>query len=163
MNASDSPVLAGLTAVDGLRTSGCLNKDAATATFAESVKDVARVLRIPPGEADRITKLIPSGPAYSLSIADAERKVDELRDLVKGNPAYRRLPIIARFRDLDRAMLVRIMTEPRDALYQQFRDIFANEGVALEVAPAVFEQIAELEGWSNVTVRRLSDDHPRRG
>ncbi len=31
-----------------------------------AVKDVARVLRIPPGEADRITKLIPSGPAYSL-------------------------------------------------------------------------------------------------
>ena len=33
-----------------------------------AVKDVARVLRIPPGEADRITKLIPSGPAYSLTI-----------------------------------------------------------------------------------------------
>ena len=36
-----------------------------------AVKDVARVLRIPPGEADRITKLIPSGPAYSLTIAEA--------------------------------------------------------------------------------------------
>ena len=33
-----------------------------------AVKDVARVLRIPPGEADRITKLIPSGPAYSLPV-----------------------------------------------------------------------------------------------
>src|SRR5690606_27791804 len=33
-----------------------------------AVKDVARVLRVPPGEADRLTKLIPSGPAYSLSI-----------------------------------------------------------------------------------------------
>jgi DNA polymerase III subunit alpha len=56
-----------------------------------AVKDVARVLRIPPGEADRITKLIPSGPAYSLSILDAARKVDELRELVKGNPSYQRL------------------------------------------------------------------------
>ncbi|MBA3319759.1 MAG: DNA polymerase III subunit alpha [Gemmatimonadales bacterium] len=56
-----------------------------------AVKDVARVLRIPPGEADRITKLIPSGPAYSLTIQDAKHKVDELRDLVKGNPAYERL------------------------------------------------------------------------
>src|SRR5919107_4145485 len=56
-----------------------------------AVKDVARVLRIPPGEADRLTKLIPSGPAYSLTIPEAERKVDELRDLVKGNPGYRRL------------------------------------------------------------------------
>jgi DNA polymerase-3 subunit alpha len=56
-----------------------------------AVKDVARVLRIPPGEADRITKLIPSGPAYSLTVEEARRKVDELRDLVRGNPAYERL------------------------------------------------------------------------
>src|SRR5918995_2621296 len=56
-----------------------------------AVKDVARVLRIPPGEADRITKLIPSGPAYSLNIKDAEKKIDELRELVRGNPVYRRL------------------------------------------------------------------------
>jgi DNA polymerase III subunit alpha len=56
-----------------------------------AVKDVARVLRIAPGEADRITKLIPSGPAYSLNIKDAEKKIDELRELVKGNPVYRRL------------------------------------------------------------------------
>jgi DNA polymerase-3 subunit alpha len=43
-----------------------------------AVKDVARVLRIPPGEADRLTKLIPSGPAYSLTIREAEAKVDEM-------------------------------------------------------------------------------------
>ena len=51
-----------------------------------AVKDVARVLRIPPGEADRITKLIPSGPAYSLTIPEAVQKVDELRELVQGEP-----------------------------------------------------------------------------
>jgi DNA polymerase-3 subunit alpha len=56
-----------------------------------AVKDVARVLRIPPVEADRLTKLIPSGPAYSLNIKDAEKKIDELRELVRGNPVYRRL------------------------------------------------------------------------
>ncbi len=56
-----------------------------------AVKDVARVLRIPPGEADRLTKLIPSGPAYSLTIPDAVQRVDEMRELVKGNPAYQRL------------------------------------------------------------------------
>ena len=55
-----------------------------------------------------------------------------------------RLPIIARFHDLDRAMLVRIMTEPRNSIYSQFRDIFRNEGVDLDVEPRVFEQIAEL-------------------
>ena len=56
-----------------------------------AVKDVARVLRIPPGEADRLTKLIPSGPAYSLSIPEAVEKVDELKELVRANPAYQRL------------------------------------------------------------------------
>ena len=39
-----------------------------------AVKDVARVLRIPPGEADRITKLIPSGPAYSLTVHEAAQE-----------------------------------------------------------------------------------------
>jgi len=56
-----------------------------------AVKDVARVLKVPPGEADRLTKLIPSGPAYSLTIPEAVRKVDELRDLVKASPLYRRM------------------------------------------------------------------------
>jgi DNA polymerase III subunit alpha len=56
-----------------------------------AVKDVARVLKIPPGEADRITKLIPSGPAYSLTITEAVKKVDELRELVRSAPAYQRM------------------------------------------------------------------------
>ena len=55
-----------------------------------------------------------------------------------------RLPVIARFRDLDRNMLVRILTEPRGCIYAQFRDILRNEGVELTVAPRVFEQISEL-------------------
>jgi ATP-dependent Clp protease ATP-binding subunit ClpX len=55
-----------------------------------------------------------------------------------------RLPIIARFHDLDRPMMVRIMTEPRNAILNQFRDIFRDEGVDLVVAQRVFEQIAEL-------------------
>jgi DNA polymerase-3 subunit alpha len=72
-----------------------------------AVKDVARVLRIPPGEADRITKLIPSGPAYSLNIRDAEKKIDELRDLVRGNPAYRRLlDLSSRIEGISRHMSV---------------------------------------------------------
>jgi ATP-dependent Clp protease ATP-binding subunit ClpX len=55
-----------------------------------------------------------------------------------------RLPIIARFQDLDRSMLVRIMTEPRNCIYSQFREIFRNEGVELTVERRVFEQISEL-------------------
>ena len=55
-----------------------------------------------------------------------------------------RLPIIARFQDLSREMLVRIMTEPKNSIYGQFRDIFASEGVELKVEPKVFAQISEL-------------------
>jgi ATP-dependent Clp protease ATP-binding subunit ClpX len=55
-----------------------------------------------------------------------------------------RLPVIARFGELSKAMLVRIMTEPRNAIYAQFRDLFAAEGVELDVAPRVFEQVAEV-------------------
>jgi DNA polymerase-3 subunit alpha len=56
-----------------------------------AVKDVARVLRVPPGDADKLTKLIPSGPAFALSIPEAMEKVDELKELVKQNPVYQRL------------------------------------------------------------------------
>jgi ATP-dependent Clp protease ATP-binding subunit ClpX len=55
-----------------------------------------------------------------------------------------RLPIVARFGELSRDLLARIMTEPRDSLYAQFREMFAQEGVDLVVAKRVFEQIAEI-------------------
>ncbi len=55
-----------------------------------------------------------------------------------------RLPVIARFHDLTRDMLVRIMTEPENSLLAQFRELFASEGVELVVDPHVFEQIAEV-------------------
>jgi DNA polymerase-3 subunit alpha len=56
-----------------------------------AVKDVARTLGVPPGEADRLTKLIPSGPAFSMSVADAAEKVDELRALLRDNELYQRV------------------------------------------------------------------------
>ena len=55
-----------------------------------------------------------------------------------------RLPIIARLQDLTREMLVRIMVEPRNCIYKQFREIFRNEGVELIVDQRVFEEISQL-------------------
>jgi ATP-dependent Clp protease ATP-binding subunit ClpX len=84
---------------------------------------------------------------------DSQRILDRLNTRVKPTDLFTfglipeftgRLPVIARFQDLDRSSLVRIMTEPRDSIYEQFRDIFTNEGVELVVAHHVFEQIAEL-------------------
>ncbi len=60
-----------------------------------AVRDVARVLKVPPGEADRLSKLIPSGPAYALTIREAVQKIAELRDLVAESPVYQRLVDLA--------------------------------------------------------------------
>ena len=74
------------------------------------------------------------------SKGDNQRILDRLNTRVKPTDLFTyglipeftgRLPIIARFHDLDRAMMVRIMTEPRNSLYNQFRDIFRDEGVEL--------------------------------
>ncbi len=73
----------GRTSVGQIITFGTLKARAA-------VKDVARLLRIPPGEADRLTKLIPSGPAYALTVEEARDKVPEFRDLVGSSPQYER-------------------------------------------------------------------------
>ena len=55
-----------------------------------------------------------------------------------------RLPIVARFDDLSKEMLVRIMSVPKNSIYRQYIEIFRAEGVELSVAPRVFEQISEI-------------------
>ena len=89
----------------------------------------------------------------STSDADNQNILDRLNTRVKPTDLFEyglipeftgRLPIVATFQDLSRPMLVRILTEPRNSIYNQFREIFANEGVELEIGRKVFEQIAEL-------------------
>ncbi len=55
-----------------------------------------------------------------------------------------RLPIVARLNALTRDMLVRIMVEPQNSIYRQFREVLKGEGVELHIDPVVFEQIADL-------------------
>ena len=85
--------------------------------------------------------------------ADNKRILDRLNSRVKPTDLFvfglipeftGRLPIIARFGDLSREMLVRILTEPRDSIYSQFQQIFRHEGVELTVERKVFEQISEI-------------------
>jgi len=42
-------------------------------------RDVARTLRVEMGDVERITKLIPSGPAFSVTLAEAGEKVPEVK------------------------------------------------------------------------------------
>ena len=66
---------------------------------------------------------------------------DLLEHLLEKPPA-RRLPILLVSASKD--MLVRILVEPKNCLYNQFTEIFRNEGVELSVDRKVFEQIAAL-------------------
>jgi DNA polymerase-3 subunit alpha len=60
-----------------------------------AVRDIARVLRVSPTDVDRIAKLIPSGPGFSLSVSEAVQRVPELRELVEENETYERLVDLA--------------------------------------------------------------------
>ena len=55
-----------------------------------------------------------------------------------------RLPIIANFQNLNKEMLVRIMSVPKNSIYRQYIEIFRTEGVELSISPRVFEQISEI-------------------
>jgi ATP-dependent Clp protease ATP-binding subunit ClpX len=89
----------------------------------------------------------------SATEGDNQKILDRLNSRVKPTDLFQfglipeftgRLPIIARFRDLSRDMLVRILVEPKNCIYNQFREIFRHEGVELTIERQVFQQIADL-------------------
>ena len=53
-----------------------------------------------------------------------------------------RLPVIVTLEDLDEEALVRILTEPKNALLKQYRKLFELEGVGLTFEPAAVRAIA---------------------
>jgi DNA polymerase III subunit alpha len=55
------------------------------------VKDVGRTLGFSPAETDRLAKLIPNGPAYSLTVQEARERIPEVRELYEGEERYRQL------------------------------------------------------------------------
>ncbi len=59
-----------------------------------AIRDIARVLKVSLTDADKIAKLIPSGPG-GLSVAEAIEKVPELADLVKKDATLERLVDLA--------------------------------------------------------------------
>jgi DNA polymerase-3 subunit alpha len=60
-----------------------------------ALRDIARVLRVPPADADRMAKLVPSGPAFAMSVAEAAEKVPELRELVRTDATAARVVDLA--------------------------------------------------------------------
>jgi ATP-dependent Clp protease ATP-binding subunit ClpX len=55
-----------------------------------------------------------------------------------------RLPVITSVRNLDRAALIRILTEPRNALVRQYHRLFELDNVELEFKEDALESIADL-------------------
>src|SRR5690349_18544883 len=54
-------------------------------------RDVARTLRVEPGEVDRFTKLIPGGPGVTVTLAEAPERSPELRQLARQDERVRRI------------------------------------------------------------------------
>ncbi len=99
---------------------------------------------------DRSTK---SGIGFSAEVKSKEARVDigevlaevEPEDLVKYGliPEFvGRLPVVATLRELDEHALVRILTEPRNALVKQYQQLFDMEGCELDIRDDALHAIA---------------------
>ena len=93
------------------------------------------------------------GIGFSAKVKSSERKVDtgkvladvEPEDLIKFGliPEFvGRLPVVATLEELDEAALVKILSEPKNAITKQFRKLFEMEGVELEFRPEALAAIA---------------------
>lgn len=54
-----------------------------------------------------------------------------------------RLPVVTFLRSLDRDALKRILTEPKNALIRQYTQLFAYEGIRLEVTPDALDYLVD--------------------
>ena len=94
------------------------------------------------------------GIGFGATVKSSERKADlskllhdvEPEDLIKFGliPEFvGRLPVVATLEELDEAALVRILTEPKNAISKQFRKLFEMEGVELEIRPDALAAVAQ--------------------
>ncbi|WP_269494102.1 ATP-dependent Clp protease ATP-binding subunit ClpX [Castellaniella sp. S9] len=119
--------------------------------------DTTNILFIVGGAFDGLEKIIRdrserSGIGFSASVrAKTERGVGELfaeaepEDLIKFGlipELVGRLPVVATLEELQEDTLVRILTEPRNAVVKQFQKLFEMEDVQLEVTPDALTAIA---------------------
>ncbi|MDO4637685.1 MAG: ATP-dependent Clp protease ATP-binding subunit ClpX [Lautropia sp.] len=119
--------------------------------------DTTNILFICGGAFDGMDKVIRdrserSGIGFGADVKGAsERSLSELfrdiepDDLIKFGlipELVGRLPVLATLDELDEASLVRILTEPKNALVKQYQKLFSMEGVELDIRPGALTAIA---------------------
>ena len=113
---------------------------------------------------DKITATSHAFGFISVSDSDNQKILDRLNSRIKPTDLFSfglipefagRLPIIANLQHLSKDLLVKIMVEPRNSIYNQFREMLREEGVELEIEHAVFLQIAEMAFEYKVGARSL--------
>ncbi|HZV37121.1 MAG TPA: ATP-dependent Clp protease ATP-binding subunit ClpX [Pseudoxanthomonas sp.] len=94
-----------------------------------------------------------SGIGFGAKVKSSEKKTEmgkilsevEPEDLIKFGliPEFvGRLPVVATLEELDETALVKILTEPKNAITKQFKKLFDMEGVELEFRPDALSAIA---------------------
>ena len=66
-----------------------------------------------------------------------------------------RLPVITTLSELDEDMLIRIMTQPKNAIVKQFESLLKMDGVILEIKEDALKEIAKLAISQNTGARGL--------
>ena len=66
-----------------------------------------------------------------------------------------RLPVISTLNQLDKEMLIKIMTEPKNAIVKQYKALLKMDGVALEFKNDALSEIAKLAIDQNTGARGL--------
>jgi ATP-dependent Clp protease ATP-binding subunit ClpX len=131
------------------------------------IVDTSHMLFICSGAFVGIEEIVADGHSYgfiSMGENNSQKILDRLNarikptDLIKFGliPEFTgRLPVVANTKALTMDLLVRIMTEPRNAIYHQFREVLNGEGVELVIEKRTFDDIATLAVEYKIGARSL--------
>lgn len=121
--------------------------------------DTSNILFICGGAFEGLDKIIRrrterSGIGFEADVKGADDRSEgevlrdiEAKDLVRYGlipELVGRLPVIATLDDLDEEDLIRILTEPKNAVLKQYARLFEIEGVVLEVQPDALKEAAKM-------------------
>lgn len=130
--------------------------------------DTSNILFICGGAFDGLEKIVHKGAdskpiGFGADIEKSNEKVFNLNDVQQKDlvryglmpELIGRLPVITTLNPLSEADLVRILTEPKNALAKQYQELLAMDGVKLEFEDDALKRIAELAIKKEIGARGL--------